>query len=195
MRPNCLAVVGFCALMATVGCHKRSASGSPPPPPSTIPTVTSPPPIIASAPTPALVPDRAERIPPPGPGLPPPPSLDPANRAFVDHKYDEAAREYEAYLKASPPGPHGDEALFRLALIFVLRPGTADWSHATALLKRLGDDYPNSPLKGPAELILSLRTEAEKAKDIAGQRDQKIKQLTTELERLKTIDADRGKRP
>ena len=175
MRSNCLTVVALFALMTALGCHKRTAS-APPPPPATL-IVTAPPP---------------EAAPPPAPApIPPPPSLDAANRALVLANYDEAAREYEAYLQLTPPSAQRDEALFRLGLTYALR---ADWVKATAALKQLTDN-PNSSLNGPANLILSLHADLTQSKTDVQQRDQRIKQLNTELERLKRIDADRGKRP
>ena len=57
------------------------------------------------------------------------------------------------------------------------------------------DEHPNSPYKQPANLILSLRSELDQAAADNKQRDLKIKQLTTELDRLKRIDADRRKKP
>jgi hypothetical protein len=93
-------------------------------------------------------------------------------------------------------GNQRDQALFRLALTYVLRPAPAtDWTRATSNFKQLIDEYPQSPLKGPASLILSLRSDLDKVNADARQRDEKIKQLTTELDRLKKIDAERRKRP
>jgi hypothetical protein len=118
-----------------------------------------------------------------------------ADRAFISGNYDEAARGYENYLKSPGDGPR-DEVLFHLALTYALRPAPAgDWTRAAATLKQLIEDYPTSPLKGPATLILSLRTELDQLAADAKQRDLKVKQLTTELDRLKKIDADRRKRP
>jgi len=50
-------------------------------------------------------------------------------------------------------------------------------------------------LKLQANLILSLRAEIDQVAADSKQRDLRIKQLTTELDRLKKIDADRRKRP
>jgi len=77
-----------------------------------------------------------------------------------------------------------------------LRPAPAtDWPRATATLKQLLEEYPESPLKAQANLILSLRADLDQVTNDARQRDQKLRQLTTELDRLKKIDADRRKRP
>ena len=57
--------------------------------------------------------------------------MDAADRAFASAKYEEAAREYDAYLKLTPPAAQRDEALFRLGLTYALR---ADWTSAAAHL-------------------------------------------------------------
>ena len=130
---------------------------------------------------------------------PPPPAsvvspVDQANHAFVLGNYDEAARAYENYLKVTPSGGQREEALFYLGVLYAIRP-TPDWQRAAASFKVLTDDYPNSAFRAPAALVLSLHTDLDQAAMDAKQRDEKIKQLTTELERLKKIDSERRKRP
>jgi outer membrane protein assembly factor BamD (BamD/ComL family) len=122
--------------------------------------------------------------------------LDDANSALASGNYDEAARGYESYLLVDPPGPKRDEALFHLGLTLALRPSpTGDWKRAVATFNQLVVEYPNSPFKPSASLILSLRAELERGIADARQREQRIKQLTTELDRLTKIDAERRKRP
>jgi hypothetical protein len=83
-----------------------------------------------------------------------------------------------------------------LALTYALRPAPGtDWPHAIATLKQLVEEYPDSAFKSQANLILSLRAELDQVAADSKQRDLRIKQLTTELDRLKKIDADRRKRP
>ncbi len=138
---------------------------------------------------------RVAVAPPPMPAAPAPVrALDQADRAFNETRYEEAAQAYENYLRLAPSGGQRDHALFRLALTYVLRP-TPDWPNATSILRQFGQDHPNSPLKPAANLILSLRAEVDQTAADAKQRDQRIRQLTTELERLKKIDADRRRRP
>ena len=73
-------------------------------------------------------------------------------------------------------------------------PGS-DWPRAIATLKQLVEEYPDSVFKSQANLILSLRAELDQVAADSKQRDLRIRQLTTELDRLKKIDADRRKRP
>lgn len=185
MRSKCITVCAFVATLTAFGCHKRVPVTALPPPPAPVPAAAPAPP--APAPTPPA------SAPAPAPAVAP---LDQADRAFLSGDYEDAVRRYEDYLKATPTGGQRDQALFRAALIYAMRPAPAtDWNRAAATLKQLIDEFPRSPLKTPATLILSLRTELDQAGADAKQRDQKIKQLTTELDRLKKIDADRRKRP
>jgi tetratricopeptide (TPR) repeat protein len=133
---------------------------------------------------------------PPAPAVPSPAALalDEGDRAFNAGRYDDAARAYENYLRLSPDAGPRDQALFRLGLAYALRPA-ADWQRATSAFRQIVEGFPNSPLKPPATLILSLHTDLEQLASNTQQRDLRIKQLTTELDRLKKIDADRRKRP
>src|SRR5215467_1760368 len=80
-------------------------------------------------------------------------TLDDANRSFIGGSYDDAARGYENYLKLDSSGPRRDEALFHLGLSYVLR-SSADWQRASSALRQIMEDFPNSPFKAPAGLIL-----------------------------------------
>jgi outer membrane protein assembly factor BamD (BamD/ComL family) len=122
--------------------------------------------------------------------------LDQAARAFSAGNYEEAAKDYESFLHSAPPGAPRDFALFYLGLCFALRPpGSVDWPRATASFKLLVEGYPSSPYTGPASLILSLRSDLDQLAATGKQREQQLKQLSTELDRLKKIDADRRRRP
>jgi TolA-binding protein len=172
MRSNGVVLIVLSAALAAAGCHKRAPVAALPP--ANLPSAAP-----ASAPAPPV-----------------PSPLDDANRAFVSGSYDEAARGYEDYLRSTPSGGQRDQVLFQLALTYALRPVPGgDWQRASATLKQLIDEFPVSPLKAPANLILTLRAELDQVALDAKQRDQRIKQLTTELDRMKKIDADRRKRP
>jgi len=186
MRLNCVVVILFSAVLSATGCHKRT-------PVAAVPSVSAPSIPVWSMPPPPLLPalEPLPHIPP----LPPVPSpLEEANRQFASGRYDEAARAYENYLRTTQSGEQRDEALFHLGLIYVLRPApTADWKRASATLTKLVEEYPGSPFTAPANVIVSVRKELLKSGARVTQRDQTIKQLTTELDRLKKIDAERRK--
>ena len=188
MRSIGIAAIALSAILACTGCHK---------PPKRVPVATFPPPLPPPpAPEVASTPVPTPEPPPPPPPAPAPSALEDADRLFASGNYDDAAKVYDNYVKTMTSGPERDQALFRLALTFLLRSAPApDWTHATNTFKQLIDEYPQSPLKPPASLILMLRSDLDKVNMDAKQRDEKIKQLTTELDRLKKIDADRRKRP
>jgi outer membrane protein assembly factor BamD (BamD/ComL family) len=132
------------------------------------------------------------------PASPPPAAvaLEEGDRAFTASDYEDACRAYEDYLRLAPSRDQHDQVLFRLGLSYALRKSPRpDWQRATTLLRQLMNDYPNSPFKPPAELILALRSEVGQVNAGAKQRNERIKQLSTELDRLKKIDAERRKRP
>jgi hypothetical protein len=83
-----------------------------------------------------------------------------------------------------------------LCLTYVLggNPGS-DWQKAVACLRQIVDEYPDSLYRPPANLILALRLELDRLAADSTARDQRIRQLSTELDRLKKIDADRRGRP
>jgi hypothetical protein len=178
MRSNGIAALALSVALAVVGCQKK---------------VYPPPPPLASVPAPAAA--------PPAPNVLP---LEQANRAFLANNYDEATRLYESLLPGSPATTdrekaEREKALFYSAIIYALRPApAADWSKALVNLKQLVTEYPNSPLKGPANALLALRSDLDLGSAAIAEgtkKDQRIRQLTTELDRLKKIDADRRKRP
>ena len=169
MRTNRLAIFSFCALLIALGCHRR------------VPLTNLPP--APSAPTPAAAPPSPAAL-----------ALDDAERAFSAGSYDEASRNYENYLRLNPAGGPRDQALFRLGLVYALRPA-ADWQRASGAFRQLIEGFPDSPYRQPASLILSLRSELDQSNASAQQRDQRIRQLTAELDQLKKIDAERRRRP
>jgi tetratricopeptide (TPR) repeat protein len=188
MRANQVAVFVFLVVLAAVGCHKNSSNASnlsvviPPVPPRAAPLSPVPP-----------GPEPLPRI-----ELPPAPLslLEQATLAFVAGNYDEAERYFEQCLQDPSFTEHRDNALYHLGLIRALRPTpAAERQRSIATLKQLIEQYPNSPFLEPAKLILSLHGQVAQAANDARARDQKLKQLAVELDRLKKIDADRRKRP
>jgi tetratricopeptide (TPR) repeat protein len=137
----------------------------------------------------------ASRIPIPAS---PPPSLaalGEADRAFAAKEYEEASRAYEEYVRLTPSEDQRDQALFRLGLASVLRKSGTDWPRAQAVWKRLIGEYPDSPFIPEIELMLSLYAEAGQAGVEMKLRDDRIRQISTELDRLKKIDSERRKGP
>jgi len=190
------------ALLVVTGCQKHTTAVA-------VPRVVLPAPPKVALPPPRVVALLEPTVVVPAPASPTPEvaALEQADRSFIAGVYDEAARAYEDYLRLLPPGCPCDQELFRLGLSYVLRrTPNSDWQRATAVLKELVHEHPNSSFAAPANLILTLRTELNQlAVDTVAntkQRDERIRQLTSELEkvtseldRLKKIDSDRRKRP
>jgi hypothetical protein len=182
----------FCRLLVIVvmlsACHRRTPLTALPAPPPASPPPFEAPTVEELPPRPAVPPSDAPATP-----VPAPDPLAPANAAFNSGNYSEAARRYDRYLQSPNNTERRDEALFRLALSLAL-PATptanspVDWPRVTTLLRDLLDHYPDSPYRAPATVILSLEADTQK-------RDQRIKQLSTELDKLKQIDAERRRRP
>jgi hypothetical protein len=186
---KCLVTGVICVILAVTGCHKRPAAVAPPL------QVTAPIIVRVDAPVPVYLPiptSLTVYVSPPVPGAV---EREQADRAFTAGRYEEAIQAYENLLLISPSGDGRDEALFRLGLSYVLRNnGEPDWQRARTVLRQLVNDYPDSPLKQPAVVILTLRSQAN---DLVGEikaREQATRRLSLELERLKRIDADRGRR-
>jgi outer membrane protein assembly factor BamD (BamD/ComL family) len=127
-------------------------------------------------------------LPPPAVNL-----LDHADQEFKSGKYKDAERSYEDYLQLFPDGSLRDQALFRLGLSRAFDGNPPDWPGAITTLKQLMDEFPQSPLRPAAALILSLHAEVAQLTVDSKQRDQRIKQLNTELDKIKQIDAQRKK--
>jgi len=153
-------------------------------PPAIVPVVV---PVATPVPVPFDIPDSLPLLPPCPPSL-----LEQAELAFAFGNYPEAIQTYEAL----PSGEQSDQALFHLGIAYVLNDKPrANWVRAEANLQRLVDEYPDSSLTPTAALILSLRSRAVQLARDTKARNEALQQLSTELERLKRIDADRRKRP
>jgi hypothetical protein len=195
MRPNRIAFfVIACSVL--LGCEKRVKSAPQPP---TLPPVarTTIEPALDTTPNPKLPPSAAALL------------LDKAQRAFAEGRYDFAADTYADYFNSVQRGDgERQQALFNWGLSYILK-GAPDWLRADAVFTRLVEEFPNGPLRAEASLIQSLHSKAQSLQSdnqslqsvldqmtADGKKSElKIKQLSTELDKLKKIDADRRKRP
>jgi hypothetical protein len=157
----------FLTSVLIASCHPRSVSVPPVPP--------------------------AAPAPPPGPIGPPAPPVrgyETADRSFEAGDYPKAARSYEEYLRTETPRDP-DWVHFRLGLAYALARGAAqDLKRSRDHFQRVAQ-FPASPYRAPAELILSLQAEFEKAGAQLNEQQVKIKTLAEELQRLKSIDMQR----
>jgi len=113
-------------------------------------------------------------------------ALDAANREFVTGDCVAAARDYERYLDLVPSGGNRDQALLHLGLInSVPDCGRQDWATADGYLKRLLVEFPESPHRITAQLILSMRDQAAQISTEIARLNAEVAQLRGEGTRLR----------
>jgi hypothetical protein len=132
-------------------------------------------------------------VPPAVPSSPPAPSdFEIAENSFDEGNYLAAAKAYEACLHANS-AQRLDWIHFRLGLAYALAGNNAQSLHEAGIhFRRLASQFPKSPYRVPAELILSLNAEIEKLSANTKEQQARIKALTEELQRLKAIDMKRN---
>ena len=194
MRHKRISILLLGALLAVVGCQKKAPLAVAIPQPVTLSDATPEP-----VPIPEPQPEPATPEPPPPPPPPPEPTpaevaIDAGNRAFNAADYDAATQAYEQYLTLMPTGDGRELVLFRLGLLSA-RAMPPNWEKAADYLTKLTEEFPASDLKPTASLILGLRSEVDTLTSDAQRREERLRQLSAELERLKRIDADRQRRP
>ena len=165
-------------------CHRRAAA---PPVQATVPLpLPLPPPGPTPEPQPTPIPDKLPSLPSTG-GY-----FDLGEKYFQIGDYPRAAKAYETYLRSSVSLAYQDQALFRLALTrFLPESPVRDIPQALNLFRLLVKSFPQSPLRAQAEMILGMQAEIERMRLDVGKRDERIQELTRELEKLKQIDMQR----
>jgi tetratricopeptide (TPR) repeat protein len=165
-------------------CHRR-ASAPVPPAQASVPLVL-PPPGPTPEPQPAPIPDTLPSLPSTG-GY-----FDLGEKYFQVGDYPRAAKAYETYLRSSVSLANQDQALFRLALTrFLPESPVRDIPQALNLFRLLVKSFPQSPFRPQAEMILGMQAEIDRMRVDVGKRDERIQELTRELEKLKQIDMQR----
>ena len=114
-----------------------------------------------------------------------------AERYFTDGNYRQAAQAFEKFLRSFPKAPDRDRALFHLGFSLALSGNDKDFLQTEAALRRLIAEFPRSPYRRQAEWILSLRAQIVQLQSNIKDRDERIQQLSNELNKLKSIDFDR----
>ncbi len=173
-----------CLVLAAGACRKKAAPGTPNPPAPT----HSPP--LGSIPTGPLPGPRPAPLPP----IPAPTPIrifQQAERDFENAKYMSAARGYEQYLKMPDP-KNQPRALFHLGMSRLLSGGTPrDMRRAEVAFKTILNMFPDGPYRDQAEFILGLQAQIERLRNDVKDRDEKVRQLGEELQKLKSIDMQR----
>ena len=111
-----------------------------------------------------------------------------AERHFATGNYRRAAAAYEKFLHAFPRTPERDRALFHFGLSLALSGDDRDMLNTEIALRRLIDEFPQSPYLSSAELIIDLKTRIERLQSEVKDLDERIRQLSDELNTLKSID-------
>jgi TolA-binding protein len=174
-------------------CHKQQARTAPPPP-TTTPQIYVPV-IVLPADHPSS-PTRWPVFSPPLPlGVPPRPMpaiYQTAEEDFDNARYVLAARSYETYLKEYPSRSNDDRILFRLGICYLLADNsTAGLRRARDRFERLIALRPASPYKPQAKAIMALQDQIEQKAAELQNNEERIRQLTEELNKLKKIDMQR----
>jgi hypothetical protein len=184
-------VVAF-LLPLSAGCHKKVAVPAAAPAQSSVkPKVDSVPQAVTPAIPTAPVPEPVEPVIAPRVAATPS-SLDLGEASFRTRNYEKAARSFEDFLKKNPESSNRDVVLFRLGLSLALADSSGrNMRRSEEALKRLVAECPESPYKGPAELILGLQSQVESLKADLKEKEARIKLLSEELQKLKEIDLQR----
>jgi len=202
-----IAVVFLLTMFA--GCRKKASA------PTTAPNAIS---AVETEPTPKpkvdsesiaspekpkeAAPERPAKVEPPAKPEPSPApiSFEPCEASFVARKYTDATKCFDDYLKKNPKSSKRDFVLFRLGVSYALIANSPGGNMLKAedlmrkseyFLKLLVQDFPASPYRGPADLILSLQSQVKSLKADLAEKETKLKQLGDELQKLKEIDLQR----
>ncbi len=182
LRPSLFVIL---LLLLPWGCHKKPSAPVP------VPTRSAPPPAVTR---PATIPPKPAPLEPAplAKTVTAPTNLDLGEMNFQVGNYSQAIRLLETFLQENPKSGSRDRALYYLGFSRFLADGPdRDPRQAEAALKRLLSEHPNSQYRDPAEFILGLGTQIEKLRSDIKDRDEKIKRLSDELQKLKEIDLQR----
>ena len=172
-------------LLAVAGCRKNAA----PVAPESQTTEYFPAPAAITPPEPQGVAEPAETS---RPEVTAPPEIFiEAERSFAAGDYRRAAQVFEKFLYTFPKSPERDQALFHLGFSLALSGDDLSLFQTEATLRRLITEFPQSPYRRQAEWILNLKTRVDRLETDISDRDQRIRQLSDELRKLKSIDLDR----
>ena len=183
------------ALLAGWACQRKSRAALPAPAPATEPSpAEAPPPAV----TPVVIPSQPAPLEPAplSTKITTPSNFELAELSFQVGHYSEAARSYEAFLSSNPRAKNRDRALFNLGLCRLLARDTGrDWRSAEAAFRKLKIEYPSSPYRGQADFILGLEEQIEKLRADVKEKEERIRKLSEELQKLKDIDLQRRPSP
>lgn len=190
-RSSCrLLLLGL--LLSLPACHKKTPAPTPSPAaPATASATAS-----AAAPE-AIIPEPPEPAPEAEPAAPAEEAAEPTlvevgMAQFQAGDYALASQSLEAFLRQHPEAPDREPALFFLGLSRALaQDASRNLLQAEAALRRLAAEFPQSVYRRPAEYLLRLQARIDRLTAEAKEREERVRQLEEELERLKEIDLKR----
>jgi tetratricopeptide (TPR) repeat protein len=179
----------FVILLLPLGCKKKPEVK--PPAPEETATVDPVPPAV----TPDIPDSSKTTLPDPAPPANTSATFNSFNLGEADFyagKYQQAALSFESFLDANPQSERRDQALFLMALSRALADGSyRSQRQSEDALRQLISEFPESPYRKQAEYILALKTQIERLRSDIRKRDEAVKELSEELNRLKQIDMQR----
>lgn len=190
-RSSCRLLVLLLLLLP--GCHKK---GTPSPAAAPAPAPAAAAEAAAAAPE-AIIPEPPEPAPEAEPAAPAEEAAEPTlvevgMAQFQAGDYALASQSLEAFLRQHPEAPDREPALFFLGLSRALaQDASRSLVQAEAALKRLAAEFPQSVYRRPAEYLLRLQARIDRLTAEAKEREERVRQLEEELERLKEIDLKR----
>jgi tetratricopeptide (TPR) repeat protein len=114
------------------------------------------------------------------------------NRELISQgKYEEALKEIEKILAASPRHPLEDEALFQMGLIYS-QPGNPKKDYAKSInhFKKLMKDYPQSSWSELAKAWTGMLQENDRLNQAIEKSNQTIERLNQTIEKSKQVDIE-----
>jgi TolA-binding protein len=115
-----------------------------------------------------------------------------AEADFRAGEYQQAALAFASFLENNPESDIRDQAWYILGLSWALAGNSArNQRESEAAFKQLVAEFPESPYTDRAEYILDLKARINRLRAVVAERDETIKKLSEELNRLKEIDLQR----
>ncbi|MBI2819901.1 MAG: outer membrane protein assembly factor BamD [Acidobacteria bacterium] len=120
------------------------------------------------------------------PAAPPPLNYLELGDQFYDvGDYPAAIAAYSSYLRETPGDAQIDRVLFRLGMAYALPKNPAhDPAQAIAYLNQLTNQFPASPWRPQAELLVGLEQQIQQLRLDIEQRESQIAGLTSKMEQL-----------
>jgi len=175
-------------LGSTLSCNRKKPT--PPPPPIARPAPTPIEELVVTPPEPP--PAAREPVAEEPPAAFPPRSLLEGETSYETGDFPGAIGAFEVFLKEHPGHHEAARISFQLAIAYALSPPTEKSKRqATDQFRRVVQSYPESVYRREAEFILRLNADLDKLRSEGQAKDEKIKRLTEELERIKKIDLER----